>query len=374
MKKKILFVTGTRADFGKMKTIIKEVKNNKNFTTFIVVTGMHMLPQFGSTYQEVEKSFKLNVIKFKNQKFGESMENILTKTINRFSKIVKKINPDLIVFHGDRVETLACSIVGSMNHILTAHLEGGEISGSIDDSIRHAVTKLSHTHFVGNLKAQQRILRMGEIKKNTFVVGSADNDIILTKKLPNLNYVKKHYDIKFNEYAILLWHPVTSELASLKSTTVKLINFINMIKTNFVVIYSNNDPGTNIIISTYKNLLNKNNFKLLKSMRFENFLSLLKNAKFILGNSSSGIYEAPILGTPCFNIGSRQNKRIKSQAIKDLNINQMNELSIINFLKKYKKIKYHNFGTGKTSKKFIKIISNKNFWQISRQKFFEDKQ
>ena len=372
MKKKILFVTGTRADFGKMKTIIKEVRNNKKFTSYIVITGMHMLSQFGSTFQEVEKNFKSNIIKFNNQKFGESMENILTKTISKFSKIVKKIDPDLIVFHGDRVETLACSIVGSMNHILTAHLEGGEISGSIDDTIRHAVTKLSHTHFVGNLKAQKRMLRMGEIKKNTFVVGSADNDIILTEKLPSLNYVKKHYNIKFNEYAILLWHPVTSELQNLKSTTVKLLKFINKVKTNFVIIYSNNDPGTQIIISCYKKLLHKNRSKLLKSMRFENFLSLLKNAKFILGNSSSGIYEAPILGTPCFNIGTRQNKRIKTRAIKDLSINQINNSSITNFLKNYKKIKYDNFGSGKTSKKFIKIISNKNFWRISRQKFFNE--
>ena len=147
MKKKILFLTGTRADFGKIKTIIKEVKKHKNFTTYIAVTGMHMLPNFGSTYLEVEKNFKKNVLKFKNQSFGDSLESVMSKTINKFSKIVKKIKPDLIVFHGDRVETLACSIVGSLNHILTAHLEGGEISGSIDDSIRHAVTKLSNIHF-----------------------------------------------------------------------------------------------------------------------------------------------------------------------------------------------------------------------------------
>ena len=372
MKKKILFVTGTRADFGKLKSLIQMYTRKKQFISFIVVTGMHMLPQFGSTYVEVEKNFKSNIIKFKNQKFGEDMENILTKTISKFSKIVKRVSPDLIVFHGDRVETLACSIVGSMNHILTAHLEGGEISGSIDDSIRHAVTKLSHTHFVGNIKAQKRILRMGEIKKSTFVVGSADNDIMLRKKLPSLNYVKKHYNIDFKEYAILLWHPVTSELPTLKSTTVELIKLINKIKTNFVIIYSNNDPGTNIIISTYKKMLDKKRSKLLKSMRFENFLSLLKNAKFILGNSSSGIYEAPILGTPCFNIGSRQHKRIKTRAIKDLNINQINNSSITNFLTNYKKIKYDNFGKGETSKKFVKIISNKKFWRISRQKFYEE--
>lgn len=373
MKKKILFVTGTRADFGKIKTIIKEVKKHKNFTTYIAVTGMHMLPNFGSTYLEVEKNFKKNVLKFKNQSFGDSLESVMSKTINKFSKIVKKIKPDLIVFHGDRVETLACSIVGSLNHILTAHLEGGEISGSIDDSIRHAVTKLSHTHFVGNLKAKKRVLSMGESKENIFVVGSADMDIILSKKLPSINYVKKHYDIKFEEYSILLWHPVTSELNNLNLSTKKLINFINGLSTNFIAIYSNNDTGTKTIISNYKKYLDKKKTKLFKSMRFENFLSLLKNAKYIIGNSSSGIYEAPILGTPCFNIGNRQHKRIKSSAIKNLNVNKLSKTDINLFLKKYKKIKSKYYGDGQTAKKFIKIINSKSFWHVSRQKFFNER-
>ena len=146
-KKKIIFVTSTRADFGKLKSLINIIKTKKEFEVFIVITGMHMLKKFGSTYIEVIKSFKSNIIKFKNQKSGDRLETILAKTIKRFSKVVKEINPDLIVIHGDRVEALGCASVGALNHILTAHIEGGEISGTIDDSIRHSITKLSHIHF-----------------------------------------------------------------------------------------------------------------------------------------------------------------------------------------------------------------------------------
>ena len=164
-KKKIIFVTSTRADFGKLKSLINIIKNKKEFEVFIVITGMHMLKKFGSTYIEVIKSFKSNIIKFKNQKSGDRLETILAKTIKRFSKVVKEINPDLIVIHGDRVEALGCASVGALNHILTAHIEGGEISGTIDDSIRHSITKLSHIHFVGTNVAKKRVIKMGEKNK-----------------------------------------------------------------------------------------------------------------------------------------------------------------------------------------------------------------
>ena len=372
MKKKILFVTGTRADFGKLKSIIKSTGSKKNFEVFIAITGMHMLREYGSTYTEVEKSFKNNIFKFKNQSIGDSLETILTKTVEKFSKLVKQIKPDLIVIHGDRVESLACALVGSLNHILTAHIEGGEVSGNIDDSIRHAVTKLCHVHFVGNNRAKLRVINMGERKNSVFKIGSADIDIMLSKHLKPIKKVKEYYQIDFDNYAILLWHPVTSEIDQLKSSTNKLVNFINKSPVNFIVIYSNNDPGTKIILDCYKKKLIKKKNKLFQSIRFENFLSILKNAKFIIGNSSSGIYEAPIFGVPAINIGSRQYKRSKNKAIKNLEINQLNNSVVDNFIRKYKKIKKPIYGNGKTAKKFLKIVQKNSFWKISSQKHFSD--
>ena len=371
IKKKIIFVTSTRADFGKLKSLINIVKNRKEFKVTIIITGMHVIPKFGNTFQEVQKYFKTKIIKFKNQSLNDRLEIILTKTSEKFSKIVKKINPDLIIIHGDRVETLSAALVGSLNHILTAHIEGGEVSGTIDDTIRHAVTKLSHVHFVGSAVAKKRVNKMGEISKNIFNIGSPDIDVIVKRKLPSILNVKSRYEIKFEKYVILLWHPVTSRIDTLKNDTNKIIKFIKKSKENYLVIYPNNDPGSNLIIDCYKKNKNKK-FKILKNMRFEYFLSLLKNAEYIIGNSSSAIYEAPILSTPAINIGDRQYKRIKSKVIKNIDIKDLDNEKINDFLKGYKPIKKKFYGYGDSDKKFLKIILKKSFWKIPKQKFFSD--
>ena len=372
MKKKILFVTSTRADFGKLKSLIKITKKSKKFSVYIIVTGMHMMRTFGDTYNEITKFFKSNVIKFRNQRFKDGLDTILTNTVEKFSIIVKKIKPDLILIHGDRIESLGCALVGSLNHILTAHIEGGEVSGNIDDTIRHAVTKLSHIHFVGNNKAKKRILSMGEKRNSIFTIGSPDMDILLYKKLPPIKFVKKKYDIKFKNYAILMWHPVTSSVYRLKKDTKKLINFVNYYNQNFVIIYPNNDPGTEIIIDSYKKLLKAGKNKIFESLRFERFISLLKNSKFIIGNSSSGIYEAPVLGIPTINIGERQHKRLNSRVIKNLKIESLNKYNVDKFLNYYKKIKKKYFGKGNTDKRFIQAINKNAFWKISTQKYYAD--
>lgn len=371
-KKKILFVTSTRADFGKLKSLIKVTKSYNQFEVLVAVTGMHMLKKFGNTYREVTKLFKSNVIKFENQNTDDKLEMILFKTVKRFSKIVDREKPDLIIIHGDRVEALACATVGALNHILTGHVEGGEISGTIDDSIRHSITKLSHIHFVGTKSAEKRVLKMGEKKKNIFKIGSPDSDIILNKKLPSLLTVKKRYDIKFDKYSIILWHPVTSQINSLESDTRKVINFCKSLNNNYVLIYPNNDPGSSKILNIYNSLKQKK-FKLLRSLRFEHFLTLLKNANFIIGNSSAAIYEAPLFGTPAINIGNRQHKRFNSKTIKNFEIPKLNQNKLRNYLRNYKPRIRYTHGTGQSDKKFIKIIKSKSFWKTSTQKFFSDR-
>ena len=370
-KKKIFFITSTRADFGKLKSLIKILKTRKEFEVYIIITGMHVLQQFGNTYREVKKYFRSRIIKFKNQSLGDRLEIILSKTSERFSKIVKKIEPNLIVIHGDRIEALASALVGSLNHILTAHIEGGEVSGTIDDTIRHAVTKLSHIHFVGSSAAKNRVAKMGEIKKHIFNIGSPDIDAIVKKKLPRIENIKKRYSIKFNNYSILLWHPVTSKINTLREDTNKLIRFIDKLNQNFIIIYPNNDPGSKIILNCYKKIKSKK-YRILKNLRFESFLTLLKNAKFIIGNSSSAIYEAPMLGTPAINIGDRQHKRINSKIIKNLEIDKMNILKIYNFVNSYKPIEKKFYGYGNSDKKFLSILLKSNFWNIPKQKFFSD--
>ena len=212
---------------------------------------------------------------------------------------------------------------------------------------------------------------MGEIKDNIHHIGSPDIDIIQNQKLPDIDKVKKRYSINFKEFSILLWHSVTSELDTLKKDTLKIINYINKSEKNFIIIYPNNDPGCNTILNCYKKIKKKN--RIIKNMRFEYFLSLLKNAKFIIGNSSSAIYEAPMLNTPAINIGNRQNKRLNTKLVKNINIDQLNEKIVNNFVKNYKTVNQNFFGTGNSDVNFLKILKKKTFWNISKQKFFSDK-
>jgi UDP-N-acetylglucosamine 2-epimerase (hydrolysing) len=372
MKKKILFLTSTRADFGKLKSLMIATKLKTSHKVYIVVTGMHMLKEYGYTFSEVNKSFKSNIIKFNNQKSGDKLEIIFNKTVDKFSKIIKKLKPDLIIVHGDRVEAMACALVGSLNHILTGHVEGGEISGTIDDTIRHALTKLSHIHFVGTPKARKRIIRMGELKKSIFTIGSPDSDFLMKKKHTNIEFVKKRYEINFNKYALFLWHPVTSQIKSLKKETKKVLKFLKKYPQNFVVIYPNNDPGNKIILNNYKKISKNKKFKIIKSMRFEYFISLLKGAEFIIGNSSSALYEAPTLGVPAINLGDRQRNRLNTKLIKNLKVNNLTNQTVKKFLNKYSPKKINYYGSGDSDKKFTKAILQKTFWKISSQKFFSD--
>tara|TARA_E500000178_G_scaffold356561_1_gene435485 strand:+ start:776 stop:1891 length:1116 start_codon:yes stop_codon:yes gene_type:complete len=370
--KKIIILTATRADFGKMKSLIYSLrKNKKKYKVTILITGMHMIPKFGNTYKEILKYFRTGVIMFRNQKFSDPLEIILANTISKLSRIFEKINPDLVITHGDRVETLATAITGSLNHYLVGHIEGGELSGTIDDTIRHSVTKLSHIHFVSNNKAKKRVINLGEIPKNVYNIGSSDLDSVKIKNLPNLNLVKKRYNIKFKNYSILIWHPVTSEIKNLSQDTQKLINFLKNQNEKFIVIYPNNDPGSEEILKIYKKNKNKN-FKIFPSLRFNYFITLLKNAKYIIGNSSCAIYEAPYFKIPSINIGTRQKKRFQSRSIFNLSIEDLDKNKINRFLENYKPLTNNIFGKGDSYKKFLRILNKKKFWKINSQKTFNE--
>ena len=173
-RKTILFLTGTRADFGKLRPLIDVIKKSKEFEYYIFVTGMHTLSKYGSTFHEVKDRGYKNFFVYMNQTKSSDPDIILSNTIIGLGNFVKEISPDLIVVHGDRVEALAGAIVGSFNNILVAHIEGGEISGTLDELIRHSVTKLSHLHFVSNDKAKKRLLQMGELNENIHSIGSPD--------------------------------------------------------------------------------------------------------------------------------------------------------------------------------------------------------
>lgn len=368
--KKIAFLTGTRADFGKVKPLIQIIEIQFDFEAHIFVTGMHLLEEYGYTLIEVERCGFKNISTFNNHTHEATMDLTLAKTITGFSAFVQKTNPDLIVIHGDRVEALAGAIVGSLNNILVAHIEGGELSGTIDELIRHATSKMSHIHFVANEKAKSLLKQMGEIPKSIFTIGSPDIDIMFSNTLPTIETVKAYYDIQFSNYAVAMFHPVTTEYKNIKTYAKHFVSALIKSNKNYVVVYPNNDLGSQAILEAYKKLNGHDRFRVFPSVRFEYFLTLLKNAEFIIGNSSAGIREAPYYGIPTINIGTRQDNRSVLQSIINTSYNSQDILEAIVQNKNSSPKENIAFGTGNSAEAFLETLKLKAFWETNHQKQF----
>jgi len=370
--KKIAFITGTRADFGKLKSLLQILQNNKDFEPHIFVTGMHLLQQYGYTLIEVERSGFKNIQSFENHTNEATMDLTLAKTIEGFSAYIKKVKPDLIIVHGDRVEALAGAIVGSLNNILVAHIEGGEISGTIDELIRHSVSKMSHLHYVSNSAAKKRLLQMGEIEAAIQVIGSPDIDVMFSDTLPSIEEVKNYYEIVFENYSVVMFHPVTTEFENMKLYAQNFVAALLEDNKNYVVIYPNNDLGSELILGAYKKLEDNARFRVFPSIRFEYFLTLLKNSDLIIGNSSAGIREAPYYGIPTINIGTRQENRALHAHIKNTSYEKV---AILKALKQeHPKVVKDNttFGKGNSAELFLNSLEELSIWEINHQKQFRD--
>ncbi|MGD8786007.1 MAG: UDP-N-acetylglucosamine 2-epimerase [Phycisphaerales bacterium] len=372
--KKIVFMTGTRADFGKLKPFIREVEESDRFEANIFATGMHLLPKYGVTAHEIFKCDFENVYFYNNQAFQLGMDISLANTIHGFSCYVRELEPDLIIVHGDRPEALAGAIVGSFNNVLVGHIEGGEISGTIDGLIRHAISKLSHAHFVANDKAKHRLMQMGESADSVFIVGSPEVDFMVSNKLPRLDEAKHWYEIPFEEYAIFIYHPVTTEIKQLSENVKQLVDAITESGLNYVVISPNNDTGSDLIFKEYRRFENMPNIRTLPSIRFEYFMTLFKNSKFIIGNSSAGVREAPIFGVPTINIGTRQIDRNRSDSIFDVAENKDDILGLIKYIDE-SNLKFEpcsNFGNGKSVDRIMGVLKDQMIWNLPLQKTFKD--
>tara|TARA_B100000945_G_C20372108_1_gene592689 strand:+ start:149 stop:1288 length:1140 start_codon:yes stop_codon:yes gene_type:complete len=372
--KKILFLTGTRADFGKIKSLLQILEEHEKFKVFVFVTGMHLMEKYGYTLLEVERCKFKNIKTFKNHTDETTMDLTLSKTIEGLSSYVKECQPDMIVIHGDRVEALAGGIVGSLNNILVTHIEGGEISGTIDELIRHSTSKLSHLHFVANSNAKQRLIQMGELESSIFVIGSPDIDIMFSDNLPALIEVQDYYQIPFEKYALVMLHPVTTEIKHMKKYVDNFVESLLNDYHNYVIIYPNNDLGSSIILNAYKKIKDHNRFKVFPSLRFEYFLTLLKNAQFIIGNSSAGIREAPYYNVPIINIGTRQKNRAIQTDIINTNYTKKEISTALKEIDNYKPIKKEidEFGKGNSAKLFLDLLLNKDIWKLNHQKQFRD--
>ena len=356
--KKIVFLTGTRADFGKLKSLMSISQNSKDFEVHLFVTGMHMNPLYGSTVDEITKAGFKKIYKYINHDSQNHMDRNLAKTIDGFSQYIEHVKPDLIVVHGDRVEALAGAIVGSLNNILVAHIEGGEVSGTIDELIRHSVSKMSHIHLVANNEAKNRLIQLGEFKNSIFVLGSPDLDLMNERNLPDLSTCKSYYDILFDNFAIAMFHPITTEYNNIKTYAKNFVDALIRSNTDYIVIFPNNDLGSKEILEELERLKQNERIRIFPSLRFEYFLRFLKESQFIIGNSSAGIRECAFLGVKAVNIGNRQEGRDRGTNVIDVDYDRIKiKEAILESISSVRPEQNYLYGEGNSGKKIADILA-----------------
>lgn len=320
-KRKILYISGTRADYGLMRSVLKAIERSPNLDLEVIATGMHLMPEFGMTINEIKndgfKVHEINAIYEKDNK--ESMANFIGNFIKLLTKKVKEIKPDIILLLGDRGEMLAGAIVGAYLTIPVAHLQGGEVTSTIDEFSRHAITKLAHIHLPATKKSARRIIKMGEDKWRVHVVGAPSLDTILNENLMSKKEICRKLNLNPEDPVFLvIQHPVTIETKKSGKYMKETMDAIKELGQQMVVLYPNADAGGRKMIRVIEKYRRYPFIHIHKNLPHELYLSLMKNADVLIGNSSSGIIEAPSFKLPVVNIGSRQEGRERADNVIDV--------------------------------------------------------
>ncbi|WP_458121127.1 UDP-N-acetylglucosamine 2-epimerase [Paenibacillus sp. Z6-24] len=318
---KILVITGTRADYGIYYPILKAIEQTENMELNLLVTGMHLSPQYGYTIDHIRKdgfTIAAQVDCLLQGSTHANMAKSVGLALMGMTQAFEMIMPDRVLILGDRGEMLAAAIAASHMNIPLFHLHGGEVSGTIDESVRHAISKLAHIHLAATEGSRQRLLRMGEDDWRIHVVGAPRIETMINTVLPELNEVKHRYGLDaVQEYIIFIYHPVTTEQADQLELARMLKVLLNTGK-DIVCVMPNADAGTETIMQVYEPMLVHSNFHPITSFRQLDYLTMLKGAAVLAGNSSSGIIEAASFHIPVINIGSRQGARERSANVIDI--------------------------------------------------------
>ena len=395
-KKKVLVFTGNRAEYGLQYSIIDAIKKHRMLDYKLIVSGAHLEKKFGNTVNQIKRDgfkitslIKLNSFNINNKVYTPI---IISDAIKKIALTLKRIKPDIVLVNADRFETFAATIASSQMHIPTYHVEGGDITygGTLDDNVRHAISKLSNIHFVTNEYSKKNLIKMGEEKWRIFNTGLASNDLININKLAKISELENFFKINFDKKIILFaYHPVYLNKVQFNKDYKVVFRVIEkllfMKKYNFIATYPNNDFGSEKIIKelVYLSKKYKKNFKLFKSLGnyyFHSLLSMGKKKRLILmGNSSSGIKESVAFKCPTLNIGSRQDGRLKPNNIIDVNHSfdkiLYNIDKLFNDKKFFKKCKltknpYFKKNTGKKIANIISKIKINKKLIVKKQNFF----
>lgn len=376
MKRKILLVTERRADYTKLRPILEEISKSKKLQYCLVVTGSHLLKEHGLTINEIKSDgFKItetfSMFKKRRKDTGVEMTRSFGRAVMNLSNIIEKIKPDIILTGFDIGANFAAAIIGAHANIIVAHIEGGEVTGTIDESIRHATTKFAHIHFTSNQDASNRLIKMGELPNYVFTVGNTSLDGIKKLKKISKHDLEKKYGLNLNKpLVIILQHTVTSELETIKENILQTIDAVKELNIQAIIIYGNIDTGSQKIAKVIKN----SKIKQYVTILYQDYIGLLNHASALVGNSSSGIIEAPFLHVPSINVGTRQSGRLRSDSIIDVGYNKNEIKNAIkksiedkNFLKKVKHCK-SLYGNGQSAKKIVHILEHIDLNKISVQK------
>lgn len=385
--KKISILTATRAEYGLLSTVIKKLMKEPEIDVRVVVTGMHLSTEFGLTYREIEADgvpIDRKIEMLLSSDTPASITKSMGVAMMGFADYFAELKPDALMVLGDRYETLAVCVAAMNERIPIFHLHGGEITeGAIDDAIRHCITKLSYLHFTSTEEYRKRVIQLGEGPERVFNVGALGVENALNSEMMSRKELADSLDWDLGDkYAVLTFHPVTLEENTAEKQITELLNAIREFQDiKFIASKANADAGGRIINEELeKYSLRNEHLKCFESLGMKRYLSALKEAEFVIGNSSSGIIEAPAFGIPTVNIGDRQKGRVRGETVIDCGTAKD---EIAYSIKKalsddYKKecLKYPGlYGDGNASKMIIKQImrffSDDSF--ESKKKFFNIK-
>jgi GDP/UDP-N,N'-diacetylbacillosamine 2-epimerase (hydrolysing) len=372
--RKIGIVTGSRAEYGYLRPLLKQISEDPRFELLLYVTGMHIVKKYGYSIQEIRKDgFHITDIvdmKIKNDNSRFDLSRSIGKGIIGFTNVFEKTPPDLLIVFGDRIEPYSAATAATTVNIPIAHINGGDVGmGDVDNNLRHAITKLSHIHFAASYQSYKRILKMGEEKWRCFNVGSLSLDTILHTPLLSKKVLLGRLKISKKPIILLSYHPVTTECDDAEIQILSIINAIlstaEKYDLNIVVIYPNAYPGATQIIRAITMIKKTNkNVYIFKNLPHIEYLSLLSYSSVFVGNSSSGIIEAPSLGIPFVCVGTRQKLRERGKNVIDADYDEdqiakglekaLFDKENLNVVKRCE----NPYGDGKAASRIIDVLAN----------------
>ena len=381
--RKICVVTSTRAEYGLLYWLLKEIEADSELKLQLIVTGMHLSPEFGLTYKEIEKEFKIDkkieILSSSHTSLDICAE--MARVYEKFAPALAELKPDILVLLGDRYEIFGVAGVASIMQIPIAHIHGGETTqGAFDEAFRHSITKMSHIHFAATNEYTNRIIQLGEEPSRVFNVGGPGIENI--KKLNLLSKEEFEKSIKFKlakKNILITFHPVTLENSSAREQFNELLNSLDELEeTNFIFTKANSDTDGDVINKMIDEYVSQNSQKAVAfaSLGQLRYLSAIKFVDIVLGNSSSGLLEVPSFKKATINIGDRQKGRARASSVIDVRPIKEEILAAIKraYSKEFEqtlKDTINPYDGGNPSKKMVKILKETKLDGILKKKFYD---